>query len=335
MKKFPLTLLGAMILCLCTYGQHSIYTKEGREILNRKQLVYMCLNTLKKSKADTTALAICECQADKINRRFTNKQYKKHTNGGFIDLNALIKEDSVVENEIKACFTRSGKTILLQAESDEDKYMSHCIERVTKATEKTLDSSRVVRFCNCRLQMIKTKKLSDAELEELDNPNSILFYEIVYKCGDPFAIDGPIQRNWSASSRADVKGPATDTINVLTLNGMTYVKVKIGNSVQVWLFDSGAADMLINTEMETDLRNQNIINEANYLGSQEYEFANGDVDSCRRYRINGVQIGGFTVDNVVVAVTDKGKRILLGKSLLNKFSRWVLDNKENKLILSN
>jgi hypothetical protein len=58
------------------------------------------------------------------------------------------------------------------------------------------------------------------------------------------------------------------------------------------------------------------------------------MESCRRYRINGIQIGHFTVNNVVVSISGNAKRIIVGKALLNKFRTWSLNNEENKLILS-
>ena len=335
MRKLPFTLFIALLLFGSTYGQYDIHSKEGRVMMNRKQLVYMCLNSLKKPKSDTAALAICECQADKIDGRFTNSQYRRHSKSGFIDLNAMIKEDSLVAKEFKMCFTNSDKTFLFTVESAEDGFLPNCMNAIFSSTERKLDSNQVRKFCECQLQLIRSKKLTDTELEELRNPNSILYFEVTYKCGDPLAVNEHIQRNWTVNSKADIRGPAADTVNVLTLNGMTYVKLKIGNNISVWLFDTGASDMLVNTQLEADLRTQNIINDHNYLGTVEYEMANGAIDTCRRYRINGVQIGEFTVDNVIIAVTNKGKRLILGKTLLNKFGWWILDNKQNKLILSN
>ena len=334
MKKIFSLLFCAIALHVCACAQVYIYSKEGKAIANKRHLVYMCLNMLKKPKADTVALSICECRVDKLDRRFTNKQYRQHTSGGVINLQALINEDSAVYKELQACFINSDRTMLLKAESFEDEFISDCMDVIRNATEKTLDSNKVSNYCKCQLQMIREKKLSDAQINELINPNSVIAFEMRYRCGDPFGI-GEVLRNWSADVSRDIKGPAVDTISVLPLNGMTYVKLKIGNTVLVWLFDSGAADMLINAELESKLREQGIINESNYLGTSEYEVANGAIDTCRRYRINGVQIGGFVVDNVTIAVTDRGKMLLLGKSLLNKFSQWILDNKQNKLILSN
>jgi hypothetical protein len=35
----------------------------------------------------------------------------------------------------------------------------------------------------------------------------------------------------------------------------------------------------------------------------------------------------------MVAVSEKGRRVIAGKTLLNKFSYWMINNKENKLML--
>ena len=171
-------------------------------------------------------------------------------------------------------------------------------------------------------------------MKTLSNPNSLLFYEIMYKCGDPFSEKETTDKSWNEKMGMDISGPPSDTINILTLNGLTYVKVKTGSMIQFWLFDTGASDLLINREMETILRNENLITDANYLGIGEYEMANGVIDSCRKYLVNNISVGKFTVKNIIVAVTDKGKRIIAGKGLLNKFSSWILNNKNNTLILN-
>ena len=156
----------------------------------------------------------------------------------------------------------------------------------------------------------------------------------MYKCGDPFSNGENVDQNWNQNLEKDIEGPSTDTMKILNLNGMTYVKMKIAGTTQFWLLDTGASDLLINTDMEKDLKSEKIITDANYLGIGEYEMANGMIDTCRRYKINTVQIGKFTVNNIVVAVTEKGKRIIAGKGLLNKFSNYLLNNRDNTLILN-
>ncbi|HEU4901893.1 MAG TPA: retropepsin-like aspartic protease [Flavisolibacter sp.] len=322
-----------LFLGASVFGQRKIYTSENLPILNRGDLVEDCLQALNKNQSDKTALDICECQASKLNGRFSKKQYRQFTRKNIIDLQALIHTDSLLEKELQDCYIASGKTVLLQAETNEKQFLEQCQQSIQASSDKTLDPVRVGNFCQCQLQLVKTKKLTDQEMRTLHDPNSLLFFEIMYRCGDPFASKDVIERNWTAAAALDVKGPAADTVQVATLNGMSYVKMKTGSLVQVWLFDTGASDLLINTEMEAALKKESILTEANYLGTGEYEMANGTVDTCRRYRINNVQIGRFFVDNVVVSVSEKAKRILVGKALLNKFRHWTLSNQENKLVL--
>lgn len=279
-------------------------------------------------------MEICNCQANLMNRRFTNRQYKKVTQGGIISVDNLIKSDSLFEKRFSECYTNTGKTILLQAEGFEETFINNCKNSILDNTERKTDDDIISKFCTCQLNMVKTKKLTDADMATLSNPNSLLFYETMYTCGNPFAEKNRSNSNWSIASASDIDGPQTDTISVLNLNGMTYLKVKTGSLVQFWLFDTGASDLLINKEMEATLKLEGVLTNENYLGTGEYEMANGIIDTCRRYTINNVRIGNYSINNIVMAVTDKGKRIIAGKSLLNKFGNWLLDNKNSRILLS-
>ncbi|WP_153797010.1 hypothetical protein [Foetidibacter luteolus] len=238
---------------------------------------------MNKDRTDQTAVSICECRANKLDRHFSNKQVKKYTTNDFIDLAGLITEDDSLKQAMDSCYINSGQTILLQAEGFGEEFISNCTKSIRSNSEKTLDIKRVESFCNCQLNMVKSKKLSDSEMETLNNPNSLLFYEMISNCGDPFSTRKSMENNWTSDMEKDIQGPTSDTIKVLTINGMTYLKVKIGSQVQIWLFDTGASDLLINKDIETILKNENVIQDKNYLGIGEYEMANGMIDTCRRY----------------------------------------------------
>lgn len=321
-----------LIFRLSSFGQDTyIYTKEGQPILKRRQMINNCLKALNKDREDALALSVCECQVSLFDKRFSNKEFRKTSVNGIIDISILIKEDSVLQKELQYCFARSGQTNLLEAERSESDFIQSCIINIQNSSIKKLDSAKLQSFCSCQLDLIMTKKLSDNDLKTIGDPNSLLFYEVMYKCGNPFSQTEQV--NWNEFSSKTIIGPIADTVNILSLNGMTYLKVKIGSLVKIWLLDTGANDIMINKEMESALKKDNIIKEENYLGIGEYELANGSIDSCRKYKVDGVQIGKYTIDNLVIAVSEKGKKIIIGKTLLNKFPRWILDNRENKLIL--
>ena len=333
MNKYFILFVLLSITSISVAQNFYIYTKEGRQILIRKDLIRNCLHSFHKDFNDTAALAICECQINKLDKHFTKKQYKQFTDDRMIDLNGLIKSDSAFHIQYQECYTASGKTLLLEAEGFESDFITGCVRDIQKNTEKTLDSNKLIKFCKCQLEMVKNKKITDLQMKALSNPNSLLFYEVMYTCGNPFEENEKYEKPWSETSIKDIDGPETDTINILTMNGMTYLKLKTGSLVQFWLLDTGASDLLINKDMESTLKNEHIITDENYLGTGEYEMANGMIDTCRKYLINNISIGKYKLNNIVVAVTDKGKRIIAGKILLNKFSNFILDNKENLLIL--
>src|SRR5215213_8302607 len=104
MKISFLTLVVLLVLHISASAQEYIYTKEGRVMFNKRHMVYQCLNRLKKGKTDKAALQICECEVEKLDRRFTNKQLKKYSGGGVVSLDGLINEDSLVKKDIENCY---------------------------------------------------------------------------------------------------------------------------------------------------------------------------------------------------------------------------------------
>ncbi|XVJ65511.1 MAG: clan AA aspartic protease [Lacibacter sp.] len=335
MKHTPLILLALFSLFSKSSFSQDEYIRsvEGKPYLSKRALFNDCLKSLNKTRADETAATLCECRISKLNRKFTNTQFRKHTKAGIVDLAAMINENPVLQNELQECYANTGKTILLQAENYEDDFIVSCIENIRRNTSRRTEYEFLQRFCKCQLEMVKSRKTTDAEMKQLSDPNSVFYYEMLYKCGYPFETDVNQTEGWTTRSQADINGPQADTIPVLTINNMTFVKVKVGELVQIWLFDTGASDLLINFETEQSLKTQGILVNDNYLGTGEYEMANGQVDTCRKYKINSIQIGDFSVNNLIVAVTDKGRKNILGKSLLNKFQNWEINNKSGHLIL--
>ena len=74
-----------------------------------------------------------------------------------------------------------------------------------------------------------------------------------------------------------------------------------------------------------------ILKEDNYLEKTHYSLANNQTVSAQKIKINNVNIGDYTVNNLTVAILDEGS-LLCGKSFLDKFSRWEI-NKEEKVII--
>lgn len=310
-----------------------IYSKEGKRILNRRNLVLNCLKSMNTDRSNKSAVSICECQVNIIDRHFTYRQFNNATTKGVIDLSTLINSDPGLKKRIEECYQASNQTVWLSAQGFREEMIKTCQENILSESKRKVDSNKVAGFCQCQVDLIKANKFTDEEMKTLNDPNSVLYYQVMYNCGDPFAIDD-FETEWGKSSFNDINGPEQDTIKMLPLNGMHYVKIKIGTIVYFWLFDTGASDMLVTKEVEKKLLKEHVMNPENYLGIGYYEMANGEMDTCRKYKVDGLQIGQYSINNIVIAVSDKAKKVIAGKMLLNKFTNWMIDNSENTLIVN-
>ena len=139
---------------------------------------------------------------------------------------------------------------------------------------------------------------------------------------------------WKPGDSVDIAGSSViDSVQVISVLGMHKVKITIGGITKIWLLDSGASDLLISEEYAKELKERAVLTDSNYVGEGQYSLADNSIIVCKRYKISGVKIGRFVMNNVVIAISTKAKEFLLGKSVLNKFSQWTLDNKNNVLIL--
>ncbi|GAA4319117.1 aspartyl protease family protein [Flaviaesturariibacter amylovorans] len=311
-----------------------ISTKEGVPIMVRHLLIDQCLESLNTDRADTMALAMCTCQADGLDRRFTNKQLRQNTRKGEVDYDRLINTDTVLRKELGNCFRRSGFGMLLSARNFPELAREYCREQLQKMSKEPLSERRLDAYCDCQVKLVQAKGLSDSAIKMLGEAGSLLSLEFLHDCGDPFSDKGAIARNWYTGASADLTGPDADTLRVVTVRGMTYVKMRIGKQLRVWMLDSGASDLLINEELEEQLKQEGVLGKENYLGTFPYTMANGSIDSLRQYRVQQLVLGRYTINNLLLGVTKKGRTLLIGKTLLNKFSRWYLDNRQNLLVLT-
>jgi len=123
------------------------------------------------------------------------------------------------------------------------------------------------------------------------------------------------------------------TIRLEKEGGVYFIVVSIGKVSRKFILDSGASDVSISETLEKELKNAGVITQANYLSPALYKLANGNVVECRRILVPEMTIGNYTVKNVTVSVFNKGGELLLGKSFLDKFSKWTIDNNTQTLKL--
>tara|TARA_B100000963_G_scaffold308129_1_gene283488 strand:- start:521 stop:1120 length:600 start_codon:yes stop_codon:yes gene_type:complete len=116
----------------------------------------------------------------------------------------------------------------------------------------------------------------------------------------------------SFNSRSVIKLP------IKTVAGMKYISINISGVYYDFLIDSGASDMLINSEVEKYLLNNRKINKSNYI-QKYYITANGSKMRLNTTTISSIVIGGKLFKNLKVAIGDQEASLLLGMSFLNQY----------------
>lgn len=92
--------------------------------------------------------------------------------------------------------------------------------------------------------------------------------------------------------------------------------------------------MMISKSMETKFLDLGIIRNSDYLPSRIFVLADGSQKTYRRVKLSSIRIAGERVEDIIVAITDDSSPLLLGKSFLNKFKSWKLNNTNSTIELN-
>lgn len=105
------------------------------------------------------------------------------------------------------------------------------------------------------------------------------------------------------------------------------LELRIGDRNFDYIVDSGASDLNISETTEKYLKELGVIQPGDYLKPQIYTLADGSQREYRRILIPKIQLAGIVVENVSASISsDDSQPLLLGKSFLDKFTYWKIDN---------
>lgn len=143
---------------------------------------------------------------------------------------------------------------------------------------------------------------------------------------DPFSPN-----NFGKEKSIIINNGNNQNVQLTKIGGVYHLPVTIGNLTKNFILDSGASDVLISQEIEKNLIVNKKITKSNYLSPSLYKIADGSIIECRRLLLPEIKIGNYIVKNVIASINSNGNMLLLGKSFLDKFQSWTIDN--NKQIL--
>jgi len=330
-----LLLFAGSVSAQFTNADQFVRSREGKNVWEKSTMFWRCMKAMKADPTNKEAVQICNCQVDQIDGYFPMKLIKEYEYlYPNLSLAKLIEADTVLQARIDQCYKDVSQTNLFFSPAQIISYRDSMAAYIRRNKKEELDESRVNSYCDCAVSVMAKRKINAQTINDMNDPNSMLFNEIAYRCGGYPYKRVSTTTAWKATDSLDVtSNKRIDSIDVITVSAMTKLKVKIGPLVNVWMLDCGATDMLVSDTMINKLLQLKLVSGNDFLGRQTYTLANGKEILCDVYRINNVQVGKFTVNNLVIGASKETDTFLLGKTFLNKFRRWSIDNQRNQLIL--
>lgn len=149
-----------------------------------------------------------------------------------------------------------------------------------------------------------------------------------------FNLERLIEEMQGEGDPANQKREKKKEVVKLYKNGGVYlVNIELGSRPATAILDSGASVVSISRKLEEELLRHRIITKQDYIEPAKYRIANGDILTAKRFVLPSLTVGKLKIKNVICSIVDDSSSILLGKSFLDQFARWSIDNDKETLTL--
>lgn len=137
------------------------------------------------------------------------------------------------------------------------------------------------------------------------------------------------EQNSNRESRAN---SATSIVKMQNENGVYYVPCKINGTEMNFIFDTGASNITMSETEAIFLYKQGKLTEEDFVGTQQYQIADGSIQDGSIVVLRSVEIGNRTIKNVQASIIHNFKApLLLGQSALSKFGKISIDYDKNEI----
>ena len=335
-----------IIILISKFGfTQNVYTEDHINLGDRSIFINSCVDGFEKETIDLNGINVnkhkyCSCVCDKVIPLIKSEEL----------FEAVKKNDIVSLLLNEPHLTKLLNCVEGNMSIDED-----YVFKSNKYNEKTLDisiktcmneilqnpddyqwtQSEAKEYCDCAINNLYSKGYTYKDLLEVTDENSVAFNEIVIPCMSNILNDESSSLDVSENiyNPADIKGNSLySKIKLINYSNSYKIKIEIGGVVKYFLFDTGAADLVIDRDFERELLINGVINKDSYIGKSQYILANNEEVKADIIKVNNLKIGDYILSNTYIAVIDEGG-MLCGISLLNKFKKWNIDTPKNELIL--
>ena len=193
----------------------------------------------------------------------------------------------------------------------------------------------IFNYCSCSINKFVSLGYNFGQIKLIEDEGSEVFNEVTIPCMEEiFSLNESSSGYINSYVPTDIIGyKRSSKIDLVDyFNSLYKIKIDVGGIVKYFTFDTGASDLVISANLANDLIKKGLIEEDDFLGEELFTLADNSVVLAKMIRLDGVNIGDYTVNNVIVAVIEDGS-LLCGVGFLNKFSNWELNQNTNSLIL--
>ena len=318
----------------------NLYTKDGIILGNKTQLINQCVKGI-KVKSDTNPdekIKVCECNLNLISKFYTAKELRQIMDSGQNPYMEIFKsKNPEILEEFKQCSSKYIKildqnaNLTTMTKNFSDSFIMACQYQLNNDISINKENIDIIKYCECLDNEYSKKGITISNLKEFQDENSVSYNEILQNCiNKKGVIKNKKEQNIDNDVSSTKKNDYIDVIN----NSSSYkVKISFEKISKYFIIDSGASDTSISVDLERDLLLDGIIKKENYLEDGYYTLADGREIKCKRIMLNNIKIGDFFVNNVIISIKGTGNDLLLGKSFLNKFKKWSINNEQQNLYL--
>ncbi|MFT6981837.1 MAG: clan AA aspartic protease (TIGR02281 family) [Crocinitomicaceae bacterium] len=341
MKK----LISILFVFVCVQlNAQNVFTKDGLDLGPKAAIVEQCIQGGNGAMIDMNGIQIdfekyCNCAIGELMPTLTSTEIMAHLEeGDLVEFfttgdNLLIIQACVLPNmEIEDSYTFNDDSKYSELQKSTAIEMCTTLMFEDEETKNMYTESQAAVYCNCAVEGMYSMGITFGEIQSLDDESQVLFNELILPCAT-LALEGDDSDEFDESYIEGLN--TTEEVPIVNAAGNGFnVKIGFGDVERYFMIDSGASEVIINSKLEKKLLDVGEISAGDYYGFSEYTLADGSIINCQNLIIRELKIGNFTVHNVEAAIMPQGS-LLLGQSLLKKFTSWKIVSEKEVLILEN
>jgi aspartyl protease family protein len=135
-----------------------------------------------------------------------------------------------------------------------------------------------------------------------------------------------VQTNAQQTNRNKNKWNGKTVVKMNKKNGVYEVPIEINGSKMSFIFDTGASDITISLTEATFLYKQGALTDDDFLGTQQYQIADGSISEGTIINLKTIKIGNRILSNVQASIVhNMVAPLLFGQSALAQFGKVTID----------